>query len=1087
MKALQSTLLGAILLAGTVAAVPPEITPIPDLDMNEDTLLDVDIEVTDPDSDTFLYWTETSDVAVHVNFDEELLVVHVLPEPDWNGQATLTIGVDDLNDGGRIADIETFVITVLPVNDCPETLSAPPDVQVDEDVCWELTREALFGWIADPDLHREGDTLDVQFTGFDLGEIVETDSSWIFCPFPDTSGVATVGVVVDDGDCSASSSFGFEVLSVNDCPELATSLPTLFVVEDHAGTVTGLLARFEDAEGEALSWCGAEAPSEGWTFEYDDQADQLTLTPPPDQDTGETVSLCISDGTCEASFDLHVNVSPVNDPPRLPQFELLTMLEDEPLVRAYPIEDPDGPALELDVQSSAPQLTAGWGQDSLRLESALDWSGIAVVTVEACDGSTGLNDCTTRTIVVQVQAVNDPPVVGEIADATLAEDTVLDVPVTVVDVDSPSPVMSVVSDTSAVAAVWDDGIPGVRLTPASDWHGVATLLVVAQDGAGGVDSVDFRATVTPVNDCPTLAQAFEGSSVEEDGLFALDGVLEHFGDVDGDGLALCGWEADLPEAVLTWIPEEDRLTVEPPADWSGEIVVDFCAEDAECQAEGQWTLSVEPVNDEPVLAAIPDQAFDEDTLRTVPLSFHDIDSDSLVLTAFPDGEWLAVTWRPDSLDLLLEPLPDYHGELTVTVQVDDLFGRSVAQRQFAVSVAPVNDCPVQATAWEDGAVDEDGEFVLDGVLAAFVDVDGDSLFLAGWQFDDGSATLLWDPEADALTAVPAPDWSGTLVADLLIGDGDCLVPASWTLVVGAVNDGPVLEAIENQSFEEDAVLQLEPVFHDVDSDTLAVSVASDTDELDASWDGETGLLTLTPAPDWHGEALVTVQVDDLFGRSVTTRAFIATVTAVNDAPVAAPAGEDWLCGTVEDLDAFRERLLSGGFLLDVADADGDTLTLSWFVDGAFAESFDVATTAGDTLYAMALPALDESWLQGDIALHVELSDGFETVNGGGEDCSWELGFTSLRESGPLAFELRPAWPNPFNPSTQIAFTLPQAATARLTVHDLRGAVVAVLADGPLPAGEHRRVWQPAGQASGLYFAVLVSDGRREIQRLTLLK
>jgi hypothetical protein len=92
----------------------------------------------------------------------------------------------------------------------------------------------------------------------------------------------------------------------------------------------------------------------------------------------------------------------------------------------------------------------------------------------------------------------------------------------------------------------------------------------------------------------------------------------------------------------------------------------------------------------------------------------------------------------------------------------------------------------------------------------------------------------------------------------------------------------------------------------------------------------------------------------------------------------------------------------------------------------------------------------------------------------------------------LAFRLHAAVPNPFNPSTQIAFDLPQAGPVRLAVYDLRGARVRLLADGPFPAGRQLAVWDGRddagrGLASGVYFIRLDAGDRRAQQKALLLK
>ncbi|MCB9069076.1 MAG: T9SS type A sorting domain-containing protein [Calditrichae bacterium] len=69
------------------------------------------------------------------------------------------------------------------------------------------------------------------------------------------------------------------------------------------------------------------------------------------------------------------------------------------------------------------------------------------------------------------------------------------------------------------------------------------------------------------------------------------------------------------------------------------------------------------------------------------------------------------------------------------------------------------------------------------------------------------------------------------------------------------------------------------------------------------------------------------------------------------------------------------------------------------------------------------------------------------------------------------------FPNPFNPSTTIAFTLPQPATVQLDIFDLNGRLVTTIADGSFGVGRHQSTWNGStadGQpvASGVYFCRL---------------
>jgi hypothetical protein len=88
---------------------------------------------------------------------------------------------------------------------------------------------------------------------------------------------------------------------------------------------------------------------------------------------------------------------------------------------------------------------------------------------------------------------------------------------------------------------------------------------------------------------------------------------------------------------------------------------------------------------------------------------------------------------------------------------------------------------------------------------------------------------------------------------------------------------------------------------------------------------------------------------------------------------------------------------------------------------------------------------------------------------------------------PVRTELAEAWPNPFNPVTNLTFSLAEAGPARLSIHNLLGQEVARLADGPLSAGSHQLRWDATRHASGLYLAVLQAGGVRDEIKLMLIK
>jgi len=85
-------------------------------------------------------------------------------------------------------------------------------------------------------------------------------------------------------------------------------------------------------------------------------------------------------------------------------------------------------------------------------------------------------------------------------------------------------------------------------------------------------------------------------------------------------------------------------------------------------------------------------------------------------------------------------------------------------------------------------------------------------------------------------------------------------------------------------------------------------------------------------------------------------------------------------------------------------------------------------------------------------------------------------------------------PNPFNPTTEIRFTVPGSASAPITlaIFDLHGRHVRGLVDAMLGAGMHTARWDGRDErgrpvASGVYIYELVVSGRREARRMVLIR
>lgn len=87
----------------------------------------------------------------------------------------------------------------------------------------------------------------------------------------------------------------------------------------------------------------------------------------------------------------------------------------------------------------------------------------------------------------------------------------------------------------------------------------------------------------------------------------------------------------------------------------------------------------------------------------------------------------------------------------------------------------------------------------------------------------------------------------------------------------------------------------------------------------------------------------------------------------------------------------------------------------------------------------------------------------------------------------LEYSLADAYPNPFNPTTSISFSVPEASLVQLRIYDLSGREVASLVNGMVSAGQHSIEWNAENLPSGTYFYSLNAGNFTSTKKLMLLK
>ncbi|NDF33923.1 MAG: tandem-95 repeat protein, partial [Euryarchaeota archaeon] len=592
----------------------------------------------------------------------------------------------------------------------------------------------------------------------------------------------------------------------------------------------------------------------------------LQILPAPDWNGVASITVIVDDAI--AGFDMEtfeVAVTPVNDLPTLAAIGNQTTQEDTNIILPLVINDVDQDNLQVTATVNSGNVSALISGNQLILSPETNLNGTASITVTVDDGNGGI---ATETFDLTVTSVNDEPVLADVENQTIPEDSTITITLAAYDEEDDPLTWDVTVNSGDVTATLD-GLD-LLLVPAQDWYGTANITVTIDDGNGGTAEDTFDLIVTPINDVPVLAEI--GQQVIEEDSFATitlsatdaeDDVLFYFGVVNYGGVSA---------NVIG-----NQLSIIPAPDWNGPANITVLVDDGIAGFDMEtFDVIVTPVNDAPVLAPVGDQSIDEDTNLSLQLLATDVDlGDVLTFTATVNSGNVQAAISDSTLEVV--PAQDWAGIAEITIKVSDGNG-GFAEETINVTVNQINDVPVLTNIGPQ-ATDEE---VMKIVTLSATDVEGDELTYSA-VLNSGNATVVLN--GTQLEITPDLEWSGIVNITVTVTDGNGgSAQETFDTTVTAVNDAPILSLIGPQFTPEDVTKVIELIATDIEGDLLTFSMSVDSDNVEALLAGST--LYVIPDDEWSGSVTITVTVEDGNGGS-DEETFDLVVIPVNDAPVIA--------------------------------------------------------------------------------------------------------------------------------------------------------------------------------------------------------
>ncbi|MCF7911157.1 MAG: tandem-95 repeat protein [Candidatus Cloacimonetes bacterium] len=748
----------------------------------------------------------------------------ITPVADWNGESYVGVTVTD----GEYEVESSFMVYVEAVNDAPELLMQPEDINLAED--FEPYEFSLVGYFSDIDNEVLNYAVDYNAAEIEIADL--GNGMFEITSLENWHGESYVGVTVTDGEYDVMSNFMVNVEAVNDEPVAEANGP-YYEQADEEGNAPVMLdgSGSYDIDGEIVAW--------EWSWEGGSVSGEM---PEAIFATGVfDVMLTVTDDEGGFGTDMTIvtvsgyeNIAPVATADSFDGDED-TILSGNVLYNDYDADQyPEALTAGLMSDVSFGELLFNANGEFEYMPSE-NWFGVDSFEYRAYDG---IDYSETVTVELTVLPVNDAPVlVEELDDIYLQEDFEpyqLDISGNFADVDEDVLTYDIGFAAEEILLV-NLGNGAFLLESVENWYGETLLEVSAGDGEYIVET-SFMVYVEPVNDEPVI-ELPESFTMDEGVEFAVD-FTEYISDIDGDELELTV-EGNVNIEVMI---DGYMVTFNSPV-WYGEEILTFTINDYMGRAidTDEVTLIVRPAIFEAEITVGSAIALEEDTF-TISVSTTELydywniisfefdinyDAESYEYVGFSAGE----VPNPNAMLLVNNSAPGvvavaYADAMIITgagnlvtfefvavnagiseiTAVDFRYNSTEIMNVIpgTVEVIDVNHPPV-ADAGEDQMLDEGLLVQLDGTGSS--DPDGQDLTYewlapAGIELDDPlSAT----PSFTAPEVIVNEDFTLTLiVSDGEFEDGDEVV-----ITVLNVNHPPVADAGEAQTVNEGDLLLLD--------------------------------------------------------------------------------------------------------------------------------------------------------------------------------------------------------------------------------------------------------------------------------------
>jgi len=191
-------------------------------------------------------------------------------------------------------------------------------------------------------------------------------------------------------------------------------------------------------------------------------------------------------------------------------------------------------------------------------------------------------------------------------------------------------------------------------------------------------------------------------------------------------------------------------------------------------------------------------------------------------------------------------------------------------------------------------------------------------------------------------------------------------------------------------------------------------------------------------------------------------------------------------GNAVVFDGYVETILPTGTTYPILQRNHLTLPGGGSIPRTMNQTIPAGAPAGTYTYRVAVGDWGwNEWAFAEFTFIKEAVDGGNASGGSWNLSGWDSEDITANSAMPTEHALVKASPNPFNPVTEISYTIPQTGDIKLSVYDISGREAATLYSGYQLAGSYSVKFEAGNLASGVYFVTL-NTGKEMVTVKTLL-